>query len=81
MKFSDTEYFMWEDTGKDLIYELVNFKATVHNLMPEEIRNKVFAELDKAINIALTRALNFELIEDFKKTNAIYLNCKDLIDD
>lgn len=72
MRISDGEYFMWEDTGKELIRELINFKFRIHQAIPIPIRDRVFSELDFAVETALTRALNFEQVEEYNKMNETY---------
>lgn len=72
MNISNGEYFMWEDTCKELTRELVNFKFRVHNLLPLQLREQVFSELDTSVDNALTTALNFEHLEEYRKMNELY---------
>lgn len=72
MKIADAEYFKWEDTGKALTRELINFKFRVHQLLPASLREQVFAELDNAIDEALTTALNFDQLEVYNQMNETY---------
>ncbi len=72
MRISDSEYFMWETTGKDLTRELINFKFRIHKVLPISVRDKVFAELDSAVETALTSALNFEQLEEYNKWNETF---------
>ena len=72
MKIADAEYLKWEDTGKALTRELVNFKFRVHNQLPPQLRAQVFSELDVCVDTALTIALNFEQLEEYNKMNELY---------
>lgn len=69
---TDYEYFVQEDSGKNLVRELINFKIRVHKLMPPNIREQLFSELDVAVDTALTSALNFELLDNYDKMNGLY---------
>ena len=69
---TDFEYFMQEDSGKNLTRELVNFKFRVHKLIPQNLRKQLFVELDAAVDTALTGALNFELLDNYSKMNELY---------
>ena len=71
-RYTDSEYFMQEDSGKNLVRELINFKIRVHNLMSPNLREQLFSELDIAVDTALTGALNFELLENYDKMNGLY---------
>lgn len=72
MSFTNGEYFMWEDTGKELTRELINFKFRVHKLLPPSLREQVFTELDVAVEEALTISLNFEQLEAYNSMNDSY---------
>lgn len=72
MAFTIGEYFKWEDTGKNLTRELVNFKFRVHELIPVQQREQVFTLLDAAVNLALVSALNFEQLEEYRKMSELY---------
>ena len=72
MSITNGEYFMWEDTGKELTRELINFKFRVHKLMSASLRELVFKELDVAVDEALTRALNFGQLEVYNEMNDTY---------
>lgn len=72
MSITNREYFMWEDTGKELTRELINFKFRVHKLMSASLRELVFKELDVAVDEALTRALNFGQLEVYNEMNDTY---------
>ena len=69
---TDYEYFVQEDSGKNLARELINFKIRVHKLMSSNLREQLFSELDAAVDTALTSALNFELLDNYDKMNELY---------
>lgn len=71
-RYTDGEYFVQEDSGKNLARELINFKIRVHKLLSPNLREQLFSELDIAVDIALTGALNFELLENYNKMNGLY---------
>ena len=71
-RYTDSEYFIQEDSGKNLVRELINFKIRVHKLMSPNLREQLFSELDIAVDTALTGALNFELLENYDKMNGLY---------
>lgn len=72
MSFTNGEYFMWEDTGKELTKELINFKFRVHKLLPSSLREQVFTELDVAVEEALTSAFNFGQLDAYNNMNDSY---------
>ena len=72
MIIADAEYFKWEDTGKALTRELVNFKFRVHKLLPSQLRAQIYSELDICVDTALTVALNFEQLDEYNKMNELY---------
>lgn len=72
MSFNDGEYFKWEDTGKELIRELVNFKIRVHNLLPNSLRDEIFKQLDLSVENAHLCSLNFDNLEEYHRLNQIY---------
>lgn len=71
-RYTDGEYFVQEDSGKNLARELINFKFRVHKLLSPNLREQLFSELDVAVDTALTGALNFELLENYDKMNELY---------
>ena len=71
-RYKDSECFMQEDSGKNLVRELINFKFRVHKLLSPNLREQLFSELDIAVDTALTGALNFELLENYNKMNGLY---------
>lgn len=78
---TDFEYFMQEDSSKNLARELVNFKFRVHKLIPQNLRKQLFVELDAAVDTALTGALNFELLDNYSKMNELYTQFAKEIDE
>lgn len=78
---TDGQYFMWEDTGKELTRELVNFKFHVHKIIPPALRQQVFTELDAAVDKALTSAHNFDQLDEYEKMNMLYSEFSREIDD
>lgn len=70
----DAEYFIWEDSGRELTRELVNFKFRVHDIIPSPLREQIFEELDATVDKALTIAHNFGQLEEYSKINSLYLD-------
>ena len=73
MSLHDEEYFIWEDTGKELTRELINFKFRVHEIIPSTLREQIFKELDASVDRALTTANNFDQLEEYFRINNLYL--------
>lgn len=70
--YTDSDFFMQEDSGKNLAREIINFKFRVHKLLSPNLREQLFSELDAVVDTALTGALNFELLENYDKMNGLY---------